>query len=295
MHAYSDVDDDDFAGRRRGDRRPPFIDRPATAFSPAGGGCLAAKPCTWNHNTGGSWNTNRRQNAVQAFYFANRFHDYLAAAPISFGAASGSFDAGSDPLELQTDDGADRPAAPGHRPHQQREHVHAARRQRRRSCRCTCGGRRASGRSTAATTPSIVYHEYTHGLSNRLVTDAGGRGALNSPQAGAMGEGWSDWYAKDFLVSQFPGARHRGRPGDVDMGAYVDATPHSLRSQGLDCPVGASPASARAPARGLGRLHVRRLRQDRAARQEVHADGEIWAETLWDLRARGRLGRRARG
>ena len=70
------------------------------------------------------------------------------------------------------------------------------------------GHRTVNGGDDAA----IVYHEYTHGLSNRLVTDAGGRGALNSPQAGAMGEGWSDWYAKDFLVSQFP-ALDTGRGG----------------------------------------------------------------------------------
>ena len=45
----------------------------------------------------------------------------------------------------------------------------------------------------------VVYHEYTHGLSNRLVVDANGVPTLNSPQPGAMGEAWSDWYAMDFL------------------------------------------------------------------------------------------------
>jgi hypothetical protein len=46
---------------------------------------------------------------------------------------------------------------------------------------------------------SIVYHEYTHGLSSRLITDSDGVEAVNSAQSGAMGEAWSDWYAKDFL------------------------------------------------------------------------------------------------
>ena len=73
---------------------------------------------------------------------------------------------------------------------------------------------------------SVVYHEYTHGLSNRLVTDASGAGALNSAQAGAMGEGWSDWYAKDFIVGQFPGL-DTATPGQVDMGDYIDLEPHS--------------------------------------------------------------------
>ena len=49
---------------------------------------------------------------------------------------------------------------------------------------------------------SVVYHEYAHGLSNRLVTDAQGRGALGAAQPGAMGEGWSDYYALDYLEAQ---------------------------------------------------------------------------------------------
>jgi Fungalysin metallopeptidase (M36) len=45
----------------------------------------------------------------------------------------------------------------------------------------------------------IVYHEFTHGLSNRLVVDANGDSTLGGGQAGAMGEAGSDWYAYDFL------------------------------------------------------------------------------------------------
>jgi hypothetical protein len=41
----------------------------------------------------------------------------------------------------------------------------------------------------------IVYHENTHGLSNRLVVDAQGNSTLGNLQAGSMGEAWSDWYA----------------------------------------------------------------------------------------------------
>ena len=130
---------------------------------------------------------------------------------------------------------------------------------------------------------SIVYHEYTHGLSSRLITDAGGRGALNSSQAGAMGEGWSDWYAKDFLVSQFPGL-DTAAAGDVDMGDYVDASPRALRSQGLDCPVDvvavSCPGAGAAGPGGYTYGDFGKL----AGEEEVHADGEIWAETLWDLR-----------
>ncbi len=127
---------------------------------------------------------------------------------------------------------------------------------------------------------AIVYHEYTHGLSNRLVTDAGGAGALNSPQAGAMGEGWSDWYAQDFIVARPTPAT----AGEVDMGAYVDAEPHTLRHQPLDCPVGASPVACPAPgSAGSGGFTYGDFGRI-ASGPEVHADGEIWAQTLWDLR-----------
>src|SRR6185436_9736883 len=46
----------------------------------------------------------------------------------------------------------------------------------------------------------IVYHEYTHGLSNRLVVDSLGQSTLLSHQANSMGEAWSDWYAMDYLT-----------------------------------------------------------------------------------------------
>src|SRR5206468_156958 len=46
----------------------------------------------------------------------------------------------------------------------------------------------------------VVYHEYTHGLSNRLITDAQGFPRLDGEESGAMGEGWSDWYAMDYLI-----------------------------------------------------------------------------------------------
>ena len=108
---------------------------------------------------------------------------------------------------------------------------------------------------------SILYHEYTHGLSNRLVTDAAGVGALNSPQAGAMGEGWSDWYAKDFIVDQFP-ALDTATPGEVDMGDYIDIVAHRSAARRSTARSGATALRARAARqRRLGRLHVRRLRQ----------------------------------
>ena len=273
VHAYSDINDDDIAQASE-EVVPGSYDLVTDPFT--GSGCLVSKPCTWS-GSGTTWQTNRQQNAVQAFYLANRFHDHLAAAPIGF--TDRSFE-GPDRLLLQTDDGANTGPDNNHinnanmyTPPDGSSPVMQMYLWRGSSYRMMNGGDDAS----------ILYHEYTHGLSNRLVRDAGGAGALNTAQAGAMGEGWSDWYAKDYLVSEFPGLDTLAA-GDVHMGIYTDAATNSIRSQGLDCPVGASATAC--PGRGLagsggytygdfGRI---------SGGPEVHYDGEIWAETLWDLR-----------
>src|SRR6185436_14783801 len=38
----------------------------------------------------------------------------------------------------------------------------------------------------------VVFHEYGHGISNRLIGNGSG---LGGTQSGAMGEGWSDYWA----------------------------------------------------------------------------------------------------
>src|SRR3954462_5490545 len=133
--------------------------------------------------------------------------------------------------------------------------------------------------------PDILFHEYTHGLSNRLITDAAGAGALNSAQAGAMGEAWSDWYAQDFIVDQFPWV-DPSCAGEVAMGAYFDFPGGwgRLRPEPIDCPVGGDPFAC--PGRagvGTGGYNYGDFGRIFGS-PEVHADGEIWAQTLWDLR-----------
>ncbi len=229
----------------------------------AGSGCCAAEAVLVVRRRDHAGQTNRKQNAVQAFYLANRFHDHLAGDPINF--TDRSFE-GTDRLLLETDDGADTPLGS---PHQQREHVHAARRHVRRGCRCTCGAAPNFRTMNGGDDASILYHEYTHGLSNRLVRDADGAGALNSPQAGAMGEGWSDWYAKDFLVSQSLEARHGGAGRRPHGRLHRRHRRTRSAKPGLDCPVlGASAArasptatSARSTA-GRGALRRRDLGRD---------------------------------
>ncbi len=87
---------------------------------------------------------------------------------------------------------------------------------RRRGCRCTCSTSPGTAfpdedpfiAGNCGDEADVVYHEYTHGLSNRLVVDANGNSTLGNIQAGSMGEAWSDWYAMDFLVNQGLFTRH---------------------------------------------------------------------------------------
>jgi len=264
---------------------------PFTDFTPAAvGGCSSSALCSWNHNTSTSWQTNRKQNGTQVFYFVNTFHDHLAAAPISFTASSGAFE-GADKLIAQNDDGAGI---------QDSNHLDNANMSTPPDGQSPTmqmylfdhgvdSGvfRDVNGGDDAA----VVYHEYTHGLSNRLVVDSGGAGALDAAQAGAMGEAWSDWYAMDYLndIGLQPDT---ATVGDVNLGSYTDATANSIRTQPIDCTVGTAsancPGTATAGSGGYtyGDLgEVCDCGSGGAAIPEVHADGEIWGETLWDLRA----------
>lgn len=52
-----------------------------------------------------------------------------------------------------------------------------------------------SSRRHTAFDSDVVFHEYTHGVSNRLVGGQLDANALQQPQSRGMGEGWSDYFA----------------------------------------------------------------------------------------------------
>ncbi len=104
----------------------------------------------------------------------------------------------------------------------------------------------------------IIYHEYSHALSNRLV--AGGE-ALGSHQSGSMGEGWGDWYAMHYLAK-------KGLQEKPVVGAYVTGNEErGIRSYSLDD----------AP------YNYGDIGYDIVG-PEVHSDGDIWAAILWHMR-----------
>ncbi|HEX8492025.1 MAG TPA: M36 family metallopeptidase [Pyrinomonadaceae bacterium] len=101
----------------------------------------------------------------------------------------------------------------------------------------------------------VVFHEYGHGISNRLIGN--GSTALQGTQSGAMGEGWSDYWA--ITIN-----------GDGAVGEYSTGNPNGIRR-----------AAYTIPANTIHDSYADVGNQGFA----VHNDGEIWAATLWDLRA----------
>jgi extracellular elastinolytic metalloproteinase len=329
VHTYSDVNDDNTvqAGERIVRRTPqndfnwpftqfaappfdnggdPSIDGYTNACDYSGTNDPNAPPgwptplglkadCAWNPTVRTSWQTNRNQNGVQAFYLANVFRDHLASPSIGFDGF-----AGADPLLQETDDGAASDTATGG---PNGDHVNNANMSTlpdgmsprmqmyvfQTEPDLTYTFRNINGGDDAGT----VWHEYTHGLSNRLVTNNDGTGALSTAHAGAMGEAWSDWYALDLLhrtdSGVAGGALEFDNPvlrGDVDIGTSSDAIFTATRFEPIDCRP-EDTAAARCPGATttghggytLGDFgHV-------ADGPEVHSDGEIWMQTLWELRA----------
>jgi extracellular elastinolytic metalloproteinase len=255
--------------------------------------CEAFAPCTWDSTDRTSWQTNRAEATMQSFVYVNTFHDHLAGAPIGFDEASGDF-SGDDPVLTESDDGAQTADDGGPLP-AFLNNANMATLPDGQSPRMQMylgsitdpqipGLFRDNNNGEDAAT---VYHEYTHGLSNRLVTTADGAGALGAQQSGSMGEAWSDWYAFDYL-NRAGLAPDTGAPGEMDLGDFTDAIANSVRTQPLDCPIlepgdTASDACPGTPDVGPGGYTYADFGKI-IGHAEVHTDGEIWGETLWDLR-----------
>ena len=272
-----------------------------------GADCPAAG-CTWDSATADSWETNREQSATQLFYFVNNFHDHTQnASGIGFTDTQGNFEVDGtgdgvidgDPVHAQVADGANLDAGLPDDDHLDNANMLTLPEEdsegvvptpfRAPLMQMYLFGAGSAHDVNGADDAEIVYHEYTHGLSNRLV-DPFGVGGLFSAQGGAMGEAWSDWYALDYLEDQgfeedSPGA------GDLIAGGYENV---AFREQSIDCEVGSSASACPAPnaATGsggftfgdFGKIFPLDENDDGVPDGEVHADGEIWAQTLWELR-----------
>jgi extracellular elastinolytic metalloproteinase len=111
---------------------------------------------------------------------------------------------------------------------------------------------------------SVIAHEYTHAITNRMI--GGPNAGIRGHQGGAMGESWSDLVAMEYLNSN--GFVPVAGENPFAVGPYVTGDPVAgIRNYGMnDSP-----------------LNYSDVGYDITGPQ-VHADGEIWSATNFDLR-----------
>jgi hypothetical protein len=252
----------------------------------------APAPLAANPDAGDAPALARYQRGVvtNLFYLTNHFHDRLYA--LGFDEAAGNFQSnnfgkggsGADPIHAEAQQAADVGSAnnanfspgPDGTPGIMRMFFWSS----------------PSPMRDGSLDAAIVFHELTHGVSNRLIGDAAG---LNWIPGGGMGEGWSDFYALS-LLNPLPSDDPDGR---YPFGAYalygISGTFHDNYVYGVrkfpystdnsinpltwadvdDTSVSMSGGLAPSPLGFQGN-----------GASEVHNIGEIWALTLWEVRSR---------
>ena len=119
---------------------------------------------------------------------------------------------------------------------------------------------------------SVIGHEYTHMISNRMV--AGPNAGLQGNQAGAMGESWSDLDSMEIL-NEYGFVPIAGE-SPYTVGAYVTGDPVAgIRNYNMsNSPLNYS---------NVGYDYVCNVATCPALTQ-VHSDGEIWSATNFAIR-----------
>ena len=119
---------------------------------------------------------------------------------------------------------------------------------------------------------SVIGHEYTHAISNRMA--AGPNAGLAGDQAGAMGESWSDLSAMEILNEYgFAPVADENR---YAIGPYVTSDPQSgIRNYGMNVsPLNYSDVGYDFACNAATCVRL----------SQVHADGEIWSATNFAIR-----------
>ena len=113
----------------------------------------------------------------------------------------------------------------------------------------------------------IIIHEFGHGVSNRLVGGALTAGCMFGPQSGAMGEGWSDYWAiddtNDPLTDDPNGPEILAEYTDDDYTEGLRSVPYSTDTLINDLTFGDLCSSNNC---------------------QVHRDGTMWATVLFQVR-----------
>jgi hypothetical protein len=200
---------------------------------------------------------NQKSAQVNLFYWVNRYHDILYA--YGFNEAAGNFQTnnfglgglGNDAILADAQDGSGTNNANFSSP------------------RDGSPGRVQMFLWTTATPQldgdfdqGIIIHELTHGLSNRLVGNSTG---LTGMQSRGMGEGWSDYFGVILLRTE-----NDDLDGAYPVGQYaVNNYPRGIRRFPYSVNPQVFPLNFGDIARGT----------------EVHRVGEIWCNTLLEMRA----------
>jgi uncharacterized repeat protein (TIGR01451 family) len=139
----------------------------------------------------------------------------------------------------------------------------------------------------------IVIHELTHGTSNRLVGNAAG---LNWDVAAGMGEGWSDFYALSLLnntnADAPTGQYGAGAYATYKLGGLLDNYLYAIRRMPYSTINTVNPltwADVDDTTNNLGggiAPSPLSIFFNPAGGMEVHNSGELWANTLWEVRSR---------
>src|SRR4029079_6155922 len=167
---------------------PDWLYTRSTNF--AGASPCPATGCSLNSANPRTATTKQRQEATNVHVLPSRYLEYLARAPIGFDEASGNFQRvntsgtgrANDYAQAEVNDGnglnnANFGTPPdGVAPRMQMYLFNTV---------------DANGGDVAG----IVYHEITHGLACRLITNASGSCGLGPIQSGMMNEAWADYFS----------------------------------------------------------------------------------------------------
>jgi extracellular elastinolytic metalloproteinase len=186
------------------------------------------------------------QCILNLFFYVNRMHDYFYL--LGFREQDGNFQRGAvgpggiggDPVDARVFDGFVNGTATmltlvdGQSP-------------------TMAMGRMGRTGNHSALDATVVYHEYAHGVSNRLVGGPQNTRALDAVQSRALGEGWSDFFACVASGQNVVGAWLSDQAGGIRGAPYDSAYPGQF-----------------------GQLGQGRYRS-------IHAAGEIWCAALLEL------------
>jgi extracellular elastinolytic metalloproteinase len=103
----------------------------------------------------------------------------------------------------------------------------------------------------------VVFHEFMHGVTNRLVGGPQDDRALESPQSGGMGEGWGDYVACTINKKEVVGDWVVNNSNGIRNNSYGSNFPHNFGH--------------------LGKT------EDGVSYGEVHNIGEVWCATLLEI------------